>query len=442
MVDGLLSHAERGARVLVVGGGAREHALVRALVASPSVAHVLCAPGNAGIALEVRTLAITATDVDALVRAATEERITLAVIGPEAPLVAGLADALRARGVRVFGPSRAASELEGSKIFSKLFMVRHRIPTAPFEVFEDPDAAEGYVRAAGRNLVIKADGLAAGKGVVVAKSADEACEAIDQMMRKRVFGDAGARVLIEDILLGEEISYHVISDGERFVSLAAAQDHKRLLDGDQGPNTGGMGAYSPPPVFTAALEAEVVERVVRPTLDGMRAEGRPFVGALFIGLMIVDGRPMVLEYNVRFGDPETEVMLPRIDGDLFAWLDGAARGALPAEPLRWHAGAALCVVLAARGYPGKAEEGAEIPALDAAAETEGAALFHAGTALRGGRVIAAGGRVLVASARGSTIDDAATRAYGLASRARFEGSQMRTDIGWRARQGVKGADNG
>ena len=420
-------------KVLVIGSGAREHALAWRIGESPLVTHVFVAPGNAGTTRVGTNVDIASDNVDALVSFARKEGVGFVVVGPKAPLVAGVVDAMNSVGILAFGPSKAAAELEGSKIASKEFMARHGVPTAGFRVFDDAHAADEYIRNAGRPLVVKADGLAAGKGVVVASHADEAHAAIDAMMRKRVFGDAGARVLIEETLRGEEVSFHVVSDGERCIALAAAQDHKRLMDGDRGPNTGGMGAYSPPPVFTKDIEAKVMERVVAPTLAGMRSEGRPFRGALFAGLMIEHGEPMVLEYNVRFGDPECEALMARFSGDVMPLLLGSARGDLRDVTLAWNDGASLCVVLAAGGYPASVQKGAPIRGLAAAECREHVRVFHAGTRIEGEDVVTSGGRVLTVCASGPTLDAAAERAYGAVDAIAFDGMQLRRDIGWRAR---------
>jgi phosphoribosylamine--glycine ligase len=418
---------------MVIGSGAREHAIASRLARAREVTSVVCAPGNGGTGALGENLAIAADDVAGIVAAARERAVGLVVVGPEAPLVAGVVDALEAAGIPAFGPSRSAARLEGSKAFSKRFMARHGVPTAAFEVFDDADRASAYLRTQNRALVVKADGLAAGKGVVVAADVAEALDAVDRFMRKRVFGDAGATVVIEEPLVGEEVSYHVVSDGERFVALAAAQDHKRVFDGDRGPNTGGMGAYSPPPVVTPALEGRILDRVVVPTLDGLRAEGMRYQGALFVGLMIVDGDPYALEYNVRFGDPETQTMLTRLGGDPFGLFLGAAKGDLRGVEARWETPASLCVVLAAGGYPGDFARGTPITGIAEAEAVEGVEVFHAGTAHKDGRLVTAGGRVLSVAARGPDIDAAATRAYAAVDRIRFDGMHARRDIGWRAR---------
>ena len=419
--------------VLVVGGGAREHALVWKLRASPEVARLLCAPGNAGIAEIAETFNVGIEDIEGLVALAQNEGVELVVVGPEAPLVLGLVDALEAVGIQAFGPSKAAAVLEGSKAFAKEIMHAAHVPTAASCVFVMAEEALAYVRQAGRPLVVKADGLCAGKGVVVAKDADEACEAIDDFMVKRIHGEAGARVVIEETLVGPEVSYHVLCDGTRIVPLASAQDHKRLLDGDLGPNTGGMGAYSPPPMITPAMEREIDARVVLPVLEEMQRRGTPFRGVLFVGLMIVDGAPSVLEFNVRFGDPETTVLMARLVSDLFPLLDGSARGAFreSSEP-NW-ATSALTVVLAAAGYPAAPRKGDAISGLHA--DTAHTHIFHAGTRREGERVISNGGRVLAITATGDSIDEAAARAYARASMIQFKGMQLRHDIGWQARLG-------
>ncbi len=417
------------ARVLIVGSGSREHALASALATH----ELLIAPGNAGTAALGRNVPVAATDVAGLVALAERERVDLVVVGPEAPLVAGLVDALEAKGIRAFGPSKAAARLEGSKAFMKELLGRHAIPTAAFAVFEDAEAAKAHVRKANRPLVVKADGLAAGKGVVVASSVEEACAAIDTMLVGRAFGEAGARVVVEEILPGEEASFHVVCDGTRAFPLVAAQDHKRVFDGDKGPNTGGMGAYAPAPVVTPAVHARVMSTIVEPTLRAMAEEGMPFRGVLFVGLMIEGDLPRVLEFNVRFGDPETTVLVPMLEGDWFALLDGAARGDLSAAAAssRTREGAALAVVMAAEGYPGTPRTGDAIEGLDAKLP-EGAFVFHAGTKQADGKVVTSGGRILTVGARGASFEDARAKSYAAVSTIRFRGEHHRTDIGHRA----------
>lgn len=420
-------------RVLVVGSGAREHALCARLKASPSVTDVLCAPGNAGIARAVTVHSIPAHDLDALVALAQSKSIDLVVVGPEAPLVAGLADRLADVGIRCFGPSASAARLEGSKSFAKAFMARNGIPTAAYATFEDFDDAVAYVRAAPHKVVVKADGLAAGKGVTVCDNVDDAIEALDRTLRQGAFGDAGHSVVVEERLSGPEVSLHVVSDGERFALLGAAQDHKRLRDGDQGPNTGGMGAYSPVPVFDRSLEERTLREVVEPTLRGIARERSPLRGVLFIGLMIDDlGAPRVLEYNVRFGDPECAVLLERLDGDIAAWMFDAASGALDPSMVRIGEGAALGVVIAAEGYPDAPVRGVPIAGIERAESASGARVFHAGTARANDEWVTAGGRVLLVTARAATLQEAAREAYAAVDEIELRGAQVRRDIGWRA----------
>ncbi len=418
-------------RVLVVGSGSREHALCARLAESPSVTAVLCAPGNAGIARDAAVHGVAAHDHDGLVALAKAERVDLVVIGPEAPLVAGLADRLVAAGVACFGPRAAAARLEGSKAFSKDFMKRHAVPTAAWSRFDDYEAAAAYVRSVGHRVVVKADGLAAGKGVVVCEDVDDALAALDRMLRGGAFGDAGRTVVVEERLAGQEVSLHVVTDGERYAVLGAAQDHKRLLDGDAGPNTGGMGAYSPVPAFTPELEARVCREVVEPTLRGIAREGCAFCGVLFVGLMVdEDGAPRVLEYNVRFGDPECAVLLARVDGDVAQWMLAAASGALARDAVRVRDGAAIGVVIAAEGYPDAPRGGAPIEGIERAEQI--ARVFHAGTARRDGRWVTAGGRVLLVTASASTLREAAEVAYRAVDCIEIAGAQVRRDIGWRA----------
>ena len=422
-------------RVLVVGSGGREHALVWKIAQSPQLEALLAAPGSDAIAEQARCHpSVKGDDCDALLRLARDERIDLVVVGPEAPLAAGLADQLAEAGIAVFGPSAAAARLEASKAWAKAFMARQRIPTADFAVFEDADAARAHVRESGGPCVVKADGLAAGKGVAVCDTPAEALRAIDEIMGERRFGEAGARVVVEERLEGEEASYYAITDGEHVVTLAAAQDHKRALDGDRGENTGGMGAYSPAPVLTPAVEKRVLEEVVHPAIRGMAAEGNPYRGVLYVGLMIdARGTPRVVEFNVRFGDPETQPLVMRMEGDLLPLLDGAARGSLErAAPVGFR-DAAVCVVLASGGYPRSFETGKRIAGLEALKGDSDVVVFHAGTK-RGsdGGFVSSGGRVLGVTARGATVAEARTRAYAAADTIRFEAMQLRRDIASRA----------
>ena len=421
-------------RVLIVGSGGREHALAWKLAQSPRVTALFAAPGSDGIARFATCLPVPSVlDADALIAAARAQRVDLVVIGPEDPLVAGLADRLRAAGFTVFGPSAAAARLEGSKSFARAFMARHRIPHPRFDVCADLASAERAVRARGGKCVVKADGLAAGKGVAVCASEAEALAALGEMMGARRFGDAGARVVIEDVLAGQEASYLVVTDGERVVPFAPAQDHKRALDGDRGENTGGMGAYAPAPLVSEAVEKRVLEEIVHPTLRGLRAEGTPFAGVLYVGLMVdPSGAPSVVEFNCRFGDPETQVHVMQMDGDLLPLLDGAARGRL-GESLRARGdGAAVCVVLASGGYPREFAKGQAIAGLDAAEQVPGVVVFHAGTKRSGDTFVTNGGRVLGVTARGASFAEARERAYAAAGRIAFDGIQLRRDIGARA----------
>jgi phosphoribosylamine--glycine ligase len=420
-------------RVMIVGSGGREHAIAAKVATSPLVKDLLCAPGNGGTAAIARNVPVNPEDVAAVVALAKSEKVDFVIVGPEAPLVLGLVDALNDAGILAFGPKREAARMEGSKVWSKQFMQRHGVPTAESAMFSEVDAAEAFVKKSGKAWVVKADGLAAGKGVVVAADVAETLEAIDRIMRKREFGEAGAQVVLEERLFGQEVSYHVILDGERFVPLAAAQDHKRLQDHDLGPNTGGMGAYSPPPVVTAEVEKKILERVVAPSVAGFKKDGVDFRGALFIGLMVDDGEPKVLEYNVRFGDPETEVLMARYGGDVLPLFLGSARGDLRDVKPRWETPASLCVVIAAPGYPGTVKKGLPITGLDAADRVPGVRVLHAGTKREGDTVTANGGRVLCVTASGPNIDAVAASAYAAVDQIRFEGMQFRHDIGHHAR---------
>ncbi|MBX3233678.1 MAG: phosphoribosylamine--glycine ligase [Labilithrix sp.] len=417
-------------RILVVGGGSREHALGAALAGAGRT--LLFAPGNAGTATIGMNHAVAIGDVDALVALAKEEEVDLVVVGPELPLTLGLVDRLAARGIRAFGPTQAAARLEGSKAFMKDICKRAGVPTADFAVFTDAEAAKAHVRAAGRPLVVKADGLCAGKGVVVAASVDEACAAIDRMIVERALGDAGATVVLEELLPGEEASFHVVCDGARAVPLVAAQDHKRVFDRDEGPNTGGMGAYAPAPVVTPAIADEVMRAIVTPTLRAMADAGAPFRGVLFVGLMIDAGKPRVLEFNVRFGDPETTVLVPMLDGDWLALLDGAARGDLARFEPRTKPGAALAVVMASERYPATPKTGDRIEGLDDARAVAGTYVYHAGTKRADDAVVTAGGRVLTVGAHATTLAEARARAYDAVAKIRWRGEHHRTDIGHRA----------
>jgi phosphoribosylamine--glycine ligase len=413
--------------VLVVGSGAREHALVWALSRSPSVGEIWVAPGNPGIAALADTVDLPVTEVEAIADWAAAYRIGLVVVGPEAPLALGLADLLRARGIPVFGPNRAAAELEWSKAFAKDFMRRHGIPTAAYHVFTEAEAALEFARSADYPLVVKADGLAAGKGVLICASPAEAEAAIRSVLVERVYGAASERVVIEEFLNGEELSVIALVDGERIAMLPPARDYKRLKDGNRGPNTGGMGSYAPVNDLSAGLLREVRESILEPTVAGLRAEGRPYRGALYAGLMLTPSGPSVLEFNCRFGDPETQVIVPLLDGDVAELLLACAEGWLDPRLVRTVPGAAVCVVLAAEGYPESPRRGDVILGIGGAAFS-GAHVFHAGTSLRDGQLVTAGGRVLSVVATGFNLDQAVDRAYAAASLVDFPGKQMRHDI--------------
>ncbi len=417
-------------RVLIVGGGGREHALAWRLAASPLLGKLFAAPGNPGTARHAQNVAIGALDIAALVDFARAEKIDLVVPGPEAPLVAGLADAMAAAGIACCGPTAAAARLEGSKVFTKELADAAGIPTAKWERFDDPAAASAFVRRRGVPIVVKADGLAAGKGVVVAATEAEAEAAIAAMMQARVLGDAGATVVLEECLAGEELSVFALCDGTTALFLGAAQDHKRVGEGDTGPNTGGMGAISPPPAATPALIEDVMARIIRPALAEMARRGTPFRGILFAGLMLTDAGPKLIEFNVRFGDPECQALLPRLKSDLLPALLAACDGELAASDLRWDARASVAVVMAARGYPGATASGSAIRGLDAAAAQ--ALVFQGATAERHGAILAAGGRVLTLCGLGTDLAEARAAAYRAVAAVDWPEGFCRRDIGWRA----------
>ncbi len=424
-------------KVLVVGSGGREHALCWAIAASPLCDRVYCAPGNAGIEREAECVPIPADDVDGIVRFAREQGIDFVVVGPEGPLVLGLVDRLEAAGVKTFGPSAKAAAIEGSKGFMKDLCARHGIPTAAYGRFTGREAARAFATGMGAPLVVKADGLAAGKGVTVCETLDQALEAIDEALVDKAFGEAGAELVIEEFLEGEEASFFALVDGTHALPLVSCQDHKRVFDGDQGPNTGGMGAYSPAPVMTPELEARVMREIVEPTVRGMAAEGIPFKGALYAGLMIGQGPggpvPKLLEYNARFGDPECQVLMKRMMSDVLPALMAARDGQLRNFHIRWYEDSALCVVMAARGYPGAYEKGTEIQGLDEAGSLPDVTVFHAGTAKgEGGRILSNGGRVLGVTAIAPTVAEAQSLAYEAVDRIDWPEGFCRRDIGWRA----------
>jgi len=417
--------------VMVVGGGGREHALAWRLAQSRQVSRVYVAPGNAGTALDDGLFNVALGTTEELIDFARRESIAMTVVGPEAPLSEGIVDAFRAEGLRIFGPVRAAAQLESSKDFAKAFMARHGIPTSEYQTFTDPAAAHDYIRSRGAPIVVKADGLAAGKGVIVALTEDEAHSAVDMMLVDQGMGTAGSRVVIEDFLEGEEASFIAMVDGKNVLALASSQDHKRLLDGDKGPNTGGMGAYSPAPIVTPAIHARVMREVIQPVVKGMAGAGTPFVGFLYAGLMIAsDGTPRVLEFNCRLGDPETQPIMLRLKSDLFKLLDHALKGELDKVEAEWDRRVALGVVMAAAGYPAAPRKGDPITGLPRACED--AHVFHAGTTEHEGKIVTSGGRVLCVTALGDTVRVAQRRAYEIADQIHFDGQQMRTDIGFRA----------
>jgi len=417
--------------ILLLGSGGREHALAWKMAASPLTDRLYCAPGNAGIAREAECVALDVADYGAVIAFCRERHIDLVVVGPEAPLCAGIVDDLEAAGLKAFGPTRAAARLEGSKGFTKDMCRANGIPTAAYERFRAADPAKTYLRARGAPIVVKADGLAAGKGVVVAQSIAEAEAAIDMMFGGGL-GEAGGEVVIEEFLAGEEASFFALCDGETAIALTTAQDHKRAFDGDQGPNTGGMGAYSPAPNIDDAMSTRVMADIITPTLRAMQAMGAPYKGVLYAGLMITAEGPKLIEYNARFGDPETQVLMLRLMSDLIPALLASRDGQLKSFDLRWYPDPALTVVMAAKGYPGEYARGSVIEGLDDAAKVEGVEIFHAGTKADGNRILANGGRVLDVSAIGKTVREAQARAYEAISRIRWPEGFYRHDIGWRA----------
>lgn len=419
-------------KVLVVGSGGREHALCWKIRQSSRVTRLYCAPGNAGIAEIADCVPIAADDVAGLRRFAAEEGVDLTVVGPELPLTLGLVDEFEREGLRVFGPSREAAALEGSKAFAKELMRECAVPTAAFGVFSDPEEAGAYVRRLGAPLVVKADGLAAGKGVAVCATEAEALEAIDGCLRRRVFGEASARVVIEERLEGEEASFLAFTDGETVLPLASSQDHKRIFDGDRGPNTGGMGAYSPAPVVTPEIAKAVEREILLPVVEGLRRRKIRYRGILYAGLMIREGRARVLEFNVRFGDPECQALLVRLKSDLVDLCEATIDGRLAGSRLEWDPRPSVCVVLAAEGYPGTVKKDRPITGLDSLRDWKSGVVFHSGTVRRDGRVVTAGGRVLGVTAVGDTVQKAIDAAYGAVGKIHWDGMQFRKDIGQRA----------
>lgn len=419
-------------RVLVVGSGGREHALVWKIRQSTLADKVFCAPGNGGISRIAECVDIKADDISGLISFATKNKIDLTVVGPEAPLSGGIVDRFSVNGLRVFGPSREAARLESSKVFMKELARKYNIPTAKFEVFSDSAGAKKYIKGLKGKFVVKADGLAAGKGVVVCSSKEEGLAALEAMMERKIFGEAGNKVIIEECLEGEEASVIVVTDGKDAVPLASAQDHKRIFDGDKGPNTGGMGAYSPAPVVSADLTAVIMKDIIRPTIDALSKEGVRYAGALYAGLMIGEAGPKVLEFNCRFGDPETQAILPRLKSDFIGLIEASIDDEIDITSLEWDERPCVSVVLSSGGYPGEYKAGFEIEGLDALEKAKDVYVFHAGTKIADGKTVTSGGRVLNVTALGSDIRDAIDRCYNAVNLIEFEGMHFRRDIGYRA----------
>ncbi|MBF0427363.1 MAG: phosphoribosylamine--glycine ligase [Magnetococcales bacterium] len=419
-------------KVLLIGSGGREHALAWKIVQSPLVKTLWVAPGNPGIAAIATCIPIQAEKLDDLVAFAVEKAVDLVVVGPEIPLTAGIADLLRNQGIPVFGPSKAAAALEGSKAYMKDLLARHNIPSAPYRTFRDPESAWNYIQEQGAPIVVKTSGLAAGKGAIVCQTLDDAKQAVERIMVKREFGEAGNEIVVEGFLVGEEVSLLAFVDGERVVPLAGAQDHKAIWDGDTGPNTGGMGAYSPAPALTESLTQQAIDQILLPTVRAMAMEGTPYRGILYAGLMIDNGAIQVLEYNVRFGDPECQPLLMRMQSDIVPFLLACASGSLEGMTIQWDPRAALCVVLAAQGYPGSYPKGDPINGLDQGSPLIDVQIFHAGTRLEQNQVVTAGGRVLGVTALGHGVAEAQRRAYEAVARISWNGIQFRRDIGYRA----------
>lgn len=419
-------------KILVVGGGGREHALVWKIAQSPLVTKLYCAPGNPGTATLAENLPIAVDQLDKLLVFAFENKIDLTVVGPEQPLSLGIVDLFEAHGLKIFGPSQKAAFIEGSKAFSKDLMKKYNVPTAAYGVFTEQSEAESFIRETGAPIVVKADGLAAGKGVIIAQTSEEAIEAVRDMLSGNAFGSAGSRVVIEEFLTGEEASFLVITDGNKVIPLASAQDHKAIFDGDLGPNTGGMGAYSPAPVVTQDIHEKAMLRVISPTVAGMAAEGRAYRGVLYAGLMVKDGEVKTLEFNARFGDPECQPLLMRMKSDIVPVLMAVAKGDLGDTGIEWYDKAAVCVVMASEGYPADYRKGDEISGLDHAVQSDDQYVFHAGTALKDGSCVTNGGRVLGVTALGASVKDAISAAYQSVSKISWRGVQYRKDIGKKA----------
>lgn len=419
-------------KILVIGSGGREHALVWKISQSPLVKKIYCATGNAGISEIAENVNIESTDITGLVEFAINNSIDLTVVGPELPLTLGIVNEFEKRGLKIFGPSKEAAEIEGSKVFAKYMMKKYKIPTAKYESFNSQKDAKDYVSKIGVPVVIKADGLAAGKGVIICNTIDEAVKAIDSIMVEKVFGTAGNNVIIEEYLKGEEVSFMVFSDGEDMLPIASAQDHKQIYDGDRGPNTGGMGAYSPAPVITDKMSKEIIDTVIKPLISGMKKEGKIYKGILYAGLMIVNGSPFVLEFNCRFGDPETQPILFRMKSDIVPVMLSVVEGRLKGKEIQWTDEPSVCVVMAAGGYPDKYEKGREIRGLDEAKKIENLVVFHAGTSKINDKVVTNGGRVLGVTSLGTNFEDAIDRAYKGVGLIKWGGAYYRRDIGRKA----------
>jgi len=429
-------------KILVVGGGGREHALVWKIAQSPKVSEIYCAPGNAGISGQAKLIPVKSNDLDGLLRFASKEEIDLTIVGPEDPLTRGVVDLFESKGLSIFGPSQKAAEIEGSKAFAKEMMRKNRIPTASYEIFEDPKEAARYIRKQSPPVVIKADGLAAGKGVIICKTLEEATEWVDRIMVKKTFGEAGKRVVVEECLTGEEASFIAFTDGRTILPVASSQDHKAVFDGDLGPNTGGMGAYSPAPVVTGQVHERILKEILEPLIHGMAGEGRTYKGALYAGVMIREGVPKVLEFNARFGDPETQPVLMRMKGDIVPILEACIKGNLSQFEIEWDSRATVCVVMVSKGYPENYEKGKVIEGLEEVSQMEDVFVFHAGTALKNGKTLTNGGRVLGVTGMGRDIPAAIERTYQAVKKITWDGVHYRTDIAQKAlrrallRQGI------
>ena len=424
--------SRKGMKVLVVGGGGREHALVWKIGQSPKVSKIYCAPGNAGISEQASIVPLKANDLNGLLEVASKEKVDLTIVGPEEPLTKGIVDLFESKGLTIFGASQKAAEIEGSKAFAKEMMKKYHIPTAFYEIFYEPKEAKNYIRKQGAPIVVKADGLAAGKGVIICRTVEEALKSIDQIMVEKIFGEAGNRVVVEECLVGEEASYLAFTDGKAILPMASSQDHKPIFDRDQGPNTGGMGAYSPAPIVTDEVHEKIIEKILRPIIQGMGEEGRSYKGVLYAGLMIHEGHPKVLEFNARFGDPETQPVLMRMKGDIIPILEACIKGTLSECQIQWDSRAAVCVVMASKGYPGDYEKGKPISGLKEVSRMEDVFVFHAGTASKDGQMITNGGRVLGVTGLGRDIPRAIEKTYQAVKKVSWEGAHYRTDIGQKA----------